>query len=921
MSPFKPSLLTLALATAGLTAPVFAADAEDAEKQQAENIEVIQISGIRSSLLTSQATKKDSSSVVEAISAEEIGKLPDVSIAESLARLPGLATQRLDGRANVVSIRGLSPEFTAATLNGREQVTISDNRGIEFDQYPSELLNSVVVYKTPDASVLAQAIGGTIDLRTISPLAYGERAIAINARGEKNSLGKLNSDSKDSGYRASISYIDQFADDTIGIALGYAKLYSPNQEERWNAWGYPNHDDDTIILGGAKPYVRSSLLKRDGFMGVFEYQPNERFSSGLDVFYSKFNDEQTLRGTEIPGFWAQGSADDNTRTPSHYTINKTEDGLATDVTFHNAKILVRNDVNERDADTLSAGWRNEYVINDNWNVLTDLSYSKAQRTDFGLETYAGTSRGNGCIPGGCEDLRVTMNGTTGATFHPSIDYSDPDLIKLGGPFNWGNGNATAGDAQDGFLNTLDVEDELKSVRLTAERVFDEGAISSVEFGVNYSDREKSKVDEGKYLTLKDYPGTTAVPREFLQSPTSLDFIGMGNILSYDSMGLYRSGIYNEASQGATETSRAENTWDVGEKVTTGYVKANIETEVLSRSLTGNIGVQVVRTTQSSNGLEAQIIDGRTELRPAYDEYSFTQVLPSLNLTWEVAEDNLVRFATARTLARPRMDQMNASSSVTFDESKADSDDVLNSPWGGNSGNVELDPWLAWQYDVSYEYYLDEGYFAAALYYKDLENYIYRESTLTDFTGTPYTGDTAPRIYQGFLSKWQNGEGGYIRGLELSTNLTGSLIHDSLHGFGLYASYSYNDSRVIESEGSEPTDLPGLSKRVGNVTFYYEDYGFQARISARYRSEFLGEVSGLSLVRIERFVDEETVVDAQIGYDFSQSGYKALEGLSVLFQVTNLTDEPFTTYQNGDKRQVNDYQIYGRNYLLGLSYKL
>ncbi|RYV03947.1 TonB-dependent receptor [Shewanella sp. OPT22] len=913
MSPFKPSMLTLALATAGLTSPAFAADEET--KAAADNVEVIQISGIRSSLLTSQATKKDSSSVVEAISAEEIGKLPDVSIAESLARLPGLATQRLDGRANVVSIRGLSPEFTAATLNGREQVTISDNRGIEFDQYPSELLNSVVVYKTPDASVLAQAIGGTIDLQTISPLAHGERTLAINARGENNSLGKLNSDSKDSGYRASISYIDQFADDTFGIALGYARLSSPNQEERWNAWGYPNFDDDTLVLGGAKPYVRSSLLERDGFMGVFEYQPNEQFTSSLDVFYSKFNDTQTLRGTEIPGQWGNGSANEGT------VVNERVDGLATDVTFKNAKILVRNDVNERDADTVSLGWKNEYVINDNWTVLADLSYSKAERTDFGLETYAGTSRGNGCTPGGCEDLRVTMNGTTGATFHPTIDYSNPNLVKLGGPFNWGNGVATPSDAQDGFLNTLEIEDELKSLRLTAERVFDDGAISSIEFGVNYSDREKSKEDEGVYLTLKDYPSTTAVPQEFLHSPTSLGFIGMGNILSYDAMGLYRSGLYNEASQGATETGRAENTWDVREKVSTGYVKANIETEVLDRSLTGNVGVQVVRTTQSSNGLEAQIIDGKTALRPTYDEYSFTEVLPSLNLNWEVAEDNLLRFATARTLARPRMDQMNASSSVTFDQSKVDSTDVNNSPWGGNSGNVKLKPWLAWQYDVSYEYYLDEGYFAAAFYYKDLENYIYKEGTLTDFSGTPYTGDTAPAIEQGFLSQWQNGEGGYIKGIELSTNLTGSLIHDSLHAFGLNASYSYNDSRVVEKKDSEPTDLPGLSKRVGNVTFYYEDYGFQARISARYRSEFLGEVSGLSLVRTQRFVDEETVVDAQIGYDFSQSDIKSLEGLSVLFQVTNLTDEPFTTYENGDKRQVKDYQIYGRNYLLGFSYKL
>jgi iron complex outermembrane receptor protein len=100
--------------------------------------------------------KKGSEMIVEAVSAEDIGKLPDLSITDSLARLPGLTAQRLNGRSQVISVRGLSPDFTTALLNGREQVTVGDNRGIEFDQYPSEMLSSVVVYKTPDASLIGQ---------------------------------------------------------------------------------------------------------------------------------------------------------------------------------------------------------------------------------------------------------------------------------------------------------------------------------------------------------------------------------------------------------------------------------------------------------------------------------------------------------------------------------------------------------------------------------------------------------------------------------------------------------------------------------------------------------------------------------------------------------------------------------------------
>ena len=175
MKHYKLNLLTLALATAGFSATSHAAGqaAVDTKAKAEEKVEVIQVSGIRRSLQMAQALKMESSSVVEAVSAEDIGKLPDMSIAESIARLPGLAAQRLDGRANVVSVRGLAPDFTTATLNGREQVTVGDNRSVEFDQYPSEMMNNVVVYKTPDASVMAQAIGGTIDMQTVRPLSYG----------------------------------------------------------------------------------------------------------------------------------------------------------------------------------------------------------------------------------------------------------------------------------------------------------------------------------------------------------------------------------------------------------------------------------------------------------------------------------------------------------------------------------------------------------------------------------------------------------------------------------------------------------------------------------------------------------------------------------------------------------------------------
>jgi iron complex outermembrane receptor protein len=184
----------------------------------------VTITGIRHGIEDAIALKRDNTSIVEAISAEDIGKLPDTSIAESISRLPGLTSQRAEGRASAISLRGTDPGFTTALLNGREQVSTGDNRSIEFDQYPSELLSAVVVYKTPDAQLVGQGLAGTIDLRTTRPLDFSKRAVVFNIRGERNSQNDLGADASEKGYRASFSYIDQFFDDTFGVTFGVARL-------------------------------------------------------------------------------------------------------------------------------------------------------------------------------------------------------------------------------------------------------------------------------------------------------------------------------------------------------------------------------------------------------------------------------------------------------------------------------------------------------------------------------------------------------------------------------------------------------------------------------------------------------------------------------------------------------------------------
>ena len=237
MLELKRNSLSVALATAMLLGtPVAYAQTADAtaqdpqtEEDQATNLDGIVVTGIRRGIENAIETKQTSTSIVETISAEDIGKLPDISIAESIARLPGLSAQRVAGRSSTIQIRGLSDDFGTTLLNGREQVSVGHNRGVEFDQYPSELINAVTVYKTPDASLVGQGVSGTVDLQTVRPLSFGDRVVTFNVRGEDNSLGELNPESDDRGYRVSGSYIDQFMDGRLGIALGFARLDSPGQ--------------------------------------------------------------------------------------------------------------------------------------------------------------------------------------------------------------------------------------------------------------------------------------------------------------------------------------------------------------------------------------------------------------------------------------------------------------------------------------------------------------------------------------------------------------------------------------------------------------------------------------------------------------------------------------------------------------------
>lgn len=886
---------------AAFSAPAFAQDATATEEEEA----AIVVSGFRASLENAVNEKKNNDQVVESVSAEDIGKLPDASIGESIARLPGVTSQRLNGRSNNISIRGFGPDFSQTTLNGREQTSTGDNRAVEFDQYPSEIVSQVVVYKSPTASLVGQGLVGTIDIRTVRPLDYGKSVIAVGARGTYADLGALNAGSKKYGYRANATFIDQFADDTIGLALSASYVDEPYQLQEFNAWGYAGSGTATSpsVIGGSKSYVTSTQLKRLGLNGTLQYQASDTVRMTLDAFYSNFNDDQSKRGIELPlGFGAFGTAfNRGTATAS--------DGFVTAGTFTNVRGVVRNDIYQRKADLYSLGYNAEYTGEDGWTAFVDIGYSRTDRNELSIESYAGTGFNGANTGNGAAASIGFTSGPTGTVFSPSIDYSNPTVIRLTDPLGWGGGTVP----QAGYYNNRIVEDELKQYRVGLEKELD-GFFSAVKIGLNYTDRAKSLTPDEAFVRL---PGTAlqaTIPAQNLLRSTNLSYLGLGPIVSYDTRDLLAGGALVLEKRVATGPNAANDvlskTYSVSENLMTAYVQADIKQEMGNKTLTGNVGVQVINTDQSSRGF----------IFPPSGPQSITlgdkfwDVLPSLNLAMRFDSDYVIRFAASREIQRPRLDDLKVSIGYGIDPS------VPGGLLRGGGGNPFLRPYRANAFDLNFEkYFGNAGLISAQLFYKDIKSFIFGGRIPFDYSGfpAPVGASAYPNLpTTGTLDAPINTGGGKLYGGELAATLPFSTFSTVLDGFGITGGVGYTKSKVRDV-GGNVTTIPGYSKWVANATAYFEKWGFNARGSVRYRSTFLGDFTGFGGSPTRRTALAEMIVDGQIGYDFQEGS--SLQGLSLYLQGQNLTDERFASV-GSNRNQVIDYQIYGRRFLAGFNYK-
>jgi iron complex outermembrane recepter protein len=874
---------------------------------QTQQLETVTVTGIRKGIEAAISVKRNNDSIVEAISAEDIGKLPDSSIAESIARLPGLTAQRVNGRAQEVQIRGLAGQFATTLLNGREQVSTGDNRSAEFDQYPSELLSGVVIYKTPDAALIGQGLSGTIDLQTVRPLNFATRTMAVNLRGEKNSLGRLNPGAAgDKGSRFSFSYIDQFADRTVGVALGYARLDSPNQNNYFRNWGYPsgsgtingNTYNDVRVPGGVQLRNESASQERNGLMGVLQWKPSKDFETIVDAYHSTYERNAIQRGFEAGLAWSGATLTNPVVEGATQTAPNTfTGGVLTKGDYVGVKPVLRHDVNDRE-DTISAlGWNSKLVVSPALTLVGDLSWSKADREESIMELYAGTGQGGS---GATDTFKVVLPVGGGLpSITAGLNYADPALIKLVDSGGWG---------QAGYIKKPKVEDEIKSARFAARVNHEFAFFSGGELGLNFTQREKSRIVAEWFMDLKTSP--TTIPAGMLSDPNSMAYAGLGNFISYDARAAAAQ-FYNRRPNVHKDIINKD--WSVKEDISTLFAKADIDTELFGKPLRGNLGVQGVNAKQSSTAFSVQAANLATT--PVTRGTNYTDWLPSMNLTWQVASDQNLRFGIARQITRPRMDDLRATQSYSIDQQRG--------IWTGDGGNPELKPWKADAVDLSYEYYFgNKGYVSIAGYYKDLKTYIYKQKLNVNFAqrfGTLVVppNQTKPASDIGEFETQANGQGGSLQGVELAVSLPLQLVANVLDGFGVQASYAYVDSKIAPFGPGDTRPLPGLSPNTYNLTAYYEKHGFSARISTRIRDGFVGEVTGFGADRTFEYVKKEKVTDLQLGYEF-QSG--PAKGLSVLFQVNNLGNEPYVEYYNNDLTQTKQYTKYGKTYLLGVNYK-
>ena len=858
-----PLLAGAAGAQAQAAAPAPAAAASQAD----DSVQSVTVIGISASLRSAVNQKNASNSMVEVIASEDIGKLPDTTIAESLARLPGLAAGIDRGNASQVVARGLGPRFISSTLNGREFASTEPDRAVRFEMFPSESISGAKVYKTQSAEISEGGIATTVDLQTISPLAYKERSASIKADAEYYKQGADIQGAKKVAPRLGAVYVDQFADHTIGVALAASYFDQPDVSDQFQNYGFNGASAwDVDGTGGTEtpPWgfqnqVVKGTNKRSSLLGKLEWKPAADTSLTADVYTARSNIHENsmyhVAGTGYP-----------------YTDISVSDGFVTGGTAQNVTMNTIQGLWKQNQRDFALGLNGKTTLA-GWKLEGDVARSTASRDT--LWAAAGLwMKSNGAL-------------TWSAPHNGWATYSYTE--DLGNPANYGD--TTYGAWGPNYAGHL--TDTLNSQVLNASHDVDWGAIRTVKMGLRATQREKSY----SQISWDFDNGSAAITAADLQRVHVTgrpDFVQFAGGLDSALTRLFGADALSTEGRTATTGDLVYKDWSAKENNTSAFAQFDLSGGAFGKDYRGNFGLRMAHTNQTGYGYSQA--DGGTPT-PVSDGTGYTRFLPSLNLVLALdeAEEHQLRFGASRAMSRAPLDVMNDAHVVTTPQNEGDLITVTG-------GNPRLKPMMANQLDLAYEDFFAKGsLFSAGVFYKQISDYI----ALDTVRGT-YNGAAA------FYTEQVNRKGGHAQGFELVYQQAFSKLPGLWSGLGVMGNYTYTNSDIkdMASDGS-PIPTNGLMKHNMGLTLWYEHAGFEARVSANHHSQYNRAPTWDSTKFY--YNGAETWMSLNLSQQITSN-------LQARFGIENLTNQRVIYTDPTERYNQWDFQ-YGRRFNVGLTYKL
>ncbi len=883
-----------------------AAPAGDQGQAAATPGNMIVVTGVRASLQSAQNIKRNSSQIVDSIVAEDIGKLPDRNIAESLQRISGIQVQRTYGEGSSVQIRGLTQVRTE--LNGREIFTASAaGEGtspagtFSLEDMPSELLAGIDVYKNPSSDLIEDQLSGTINLRTRKPFDFNGFKIAASVgntyydlvKKSKPSASLLVSDRWDTGIGeigvlVSASYQrTAFRQDTISTEP-FNTL-----DTSLNADGTPHTPADYAAAAALGRLDQTTTLahgtgigevygdrRRFGIDASVQWKPTDT----LELTGEVFRNDYKFRFADYSYFAEPAGAQMSPQPGAAFTFAPNGDVISG--TYNNIALAANTSLETRHSRTTDYSLNAKWKPTDRLTITADGQYVDAKTQD--VRSIIGL---NGVGDG---TLVQDISGST-----PAFSITTPEGVTNLASYN-------AGFYLDD-LNHARAKD--KAVRLDAEYKFD-GILQSVKAGFRFADRSNVFSDTGyRYVGLATAPTNTEVVDlgDFFRGDASIPseglFFSRNTTLSYSDT-LASLGISSPATYLPSGTSTQS------QKTYAGYVAAFFKVDQLPVPIDGNVGVRFVRTQQSVTGYYQQ-----TDLITAPDgsqstgattsslvdfANSYNSWLPSLNLRAHLTDKLQLRFAASKNISRPSLSQLNPALTIT-EPGKAQ----INQEHDTTGGNPYLKPMKSTNLDVSAEWYFSRtGSLTAAGFYKDIKNYIQTGIAARDVTFT----DGVTATYN--VTSYSNAADAKVKGFELSYQQFFDFLPGALKGLGLQANFTYVDSKAPSPATEGPVhdvSLEGLSKYNYNIVGIYERGKISARLAYNWRSQFLVTTSGNGSGNLPVFEKPFGQMDASITFNVTPHFALTLNGVNLLNTMTS-------TYYGIKTRPrdaiINDRQISG-----------